>query len=48
MAFLRKRGGLWSVLFGRDQPDIAALLVWPNFGGGEAIGAFLRDIFGPL
>ncbi len=46
MAFLRKGGGLW--LFGRDQPDIAALLVWPKFCGGEAIGAFLRDIFGPL
>ena len=48
MAFLRKGGGLWSVLFGRPLFGIAAGRHWPKFGGGEAIGAFLRDIFGPL
>ena len=46
MAFLRKSGGLW--LFGRYQPDIAALLVWPKFGGGDISMALLRDLLGPL
>jgi hypothetical protein len=33
MAFLRKGGGLWSVLFGRQSLGISASTAWPKFGG---------------